>query len=133
MGDVDVQDNTEEVLGAMAEQLGVGLEEIGLLAEGYAKRLCAVDTGRLRNSITHATAAYSGVGTYQDNRGNSFTDATANGTPEENAVYIGTNVDYAVYVEMGTVHTPAQPFLKPAATEHSDEYKRVLEAALRDG
>jgi HK97 gp10 family phage protein len=99
------QDNTEEVLDALADQVGVGLEKIGLVAEGYAKRLCPVDTGRLRNSITHTT--------------------------DDSAAYIGTNVDYAVYVEMGTVRTPAQPYLKPAAADHADEYRRILNDALQ--
>ena len=99
------QDNTEEVLDALADQVGVGLEKIGLVAEGYAKRLCPVDTGRLRNSITHAV--------------------------DDSAAYIGTNVDYAVYVEMGTVRTPAQPYLKPAAADHTDEYRRILNDALQ--
>jgi HK97 gp10 family phage protein len=131
--DVKFTDNSAEILKAFEQATERGLEKIGLVAEGYAKRLCAVDTGRLRNSITHATAAYLGVGTYQDNKGNTFADATANGTPEENAVYIGTNVEYAPYMEMGTVRTKAQPFLKPAATEHSQTYKGILEAEYKNG
>ena len=108
MGDTEIRnDNTEEVLGALAEQLEMGLETIGLVAEGYAKRLCPVDTGRLRNSISHAV--------------------------DGNAAYIGTNVDYAVYVEMGTVKTHAQPYLKPAAADHVNEYQEILEDAMRGG
>lgn len=35
---------------------------------------------------------------------------------DDDAVYVvGTNVEYAVYVELGTSRAPAQPFLFPAA------------------
>ena len=55
------RDNTDEVLAALERAKRRGLEAIGLTAEGYAKRETPVDTGRLRNSISHATddeAAY---------------------------------------------------------------------------
>ena len=132
MTDYELKNNSEEVKSAMADALARALEKIGLVAEGYAKRLCPVDTGRLRNSITHATATYRGVGIYQDGAGNVFNDATANGTPQQNEVYIGTNVEYAPYVELGTSRTRAQPYLKPAVVNHSDEYKKIVEAEMQD-
>lgn len=60
--------------------------------EGAAKRLCPVDTGRLRSSITHELAkdAQGIVGT------------------------VGTNVEYAAYVELGTSRMSAKPYLRPA-------------------
>jgi hypothetical protein len=51
---VDVSDHTQEWLSALAPALSRGLEQVGLAAEGHAKAKCPVDTGRLRNSITHA-------------------------------------------------------------------------------
>ena len=60
--------------------------------EGAAKRLCPVDTGRLRASITHSID--------RDGRGP--------------LAYIGTNVEYAIFVELGTRFMRAQPFLRPA-------------------
>lgn len=107
MSDVTFNNNANGVLEEFHEQIDAALETIGLVAEGYAKRLCPVDTGRLRNSISHAV--------------------------DNNAAYIGTNVDYAVYVEMGTVKTRAQPYLKPAVTGHVNEYQEILENAMRDG
>lgn len=95
-----VQDNTNKVLDSLSLAIVRALEKIGLVAEGYAKLACPVDTGRLRNSITH--------------------------TMDKSYAYIGTNVEYAPYVELGTVNTPAQPYLKPAATEHSETYKNIL-------
>ena len=54
MSSVEFTDNSEEVSAALKAALLRGLEKCGLVAEGYAKKLCPVDTGNLRNSITHA-------------------------------------------------------------------------------
>lgn len=101
-----VQDNADEIAEAIASQTVAALETVGLLAEGYAKRKCPVDTGRLRNSITH----------------------TVDGTALE--AYIGTNVEYAPHVELGTRNQDAQPFLRPAAQDHGSQYRKVIHDAL---
>lgn len=36
-------------------------------------------------------------------------------------------------VELGTVKQEAQPFLKPAATEHGQTYRNIMEDELRNG
>lgn len=100
------QDNTEQVVHGIESAIGVALEKIGLLAEGYAQMKCPVDTGNLRASITHEVDG------------------------GEKAVYIGTNVEYAPYVELGTSKQKAQPYLRPAATEHGNQYRQVLKDAL---
>ena len=99
-------DNTEEAKALMREAVQNGLKAVGFQAEDYAKLLCPVDTGRLRDSITH--------------------------TNDEDSAYIGTNVEYAAYVEYGTSKTVAQPFLEPAATQHSEEYKAIFEYYCRN-
>lgn len=99
------QDNTRIILEAIDTQLQKGLEAVGLAAEGYAKALCPVDTGRLRNSITHQLDG-------------------------DKAVYIGTNVEYAPYVEMGTSRQTEHPFLRPAAEGHSSEYSQIMKSAM---
>ena len=89
------------------------------------------------------------------------TSGTYSGTaPEaasnEKAVYIGTNVEYAPYVELGTGkyadggrkdswvyqdtegkwhHTngqKAQPYLKPAVADHKQTYRNIIEDALKN-
>lgn len=99
-------DYSRQVLTMLSSSLELALEEIGLTAEGYAKRICPVDTGRLRASITHAV------------------DHGAK------KVYIGTNVEYAPNVELGTKRQKAQPFLRPAATRHGAQYKKILKNRL---
>nr|DAK83484.1 MAG TPA: putative tail component [Caudoviricetes sp.] len=93
----------------MRAAIARGLEEMGLVAEGYAKAGCPVDTGRLRNSITHVT------------------------DPDSGKAYIGTNVEYGRYVEFredvshenGHAH-----FLRDAASEHTAEYAQIMRSAL---
>lgn len=104
--EIHIEDHSEEFLRELADKIPVALEECGLVAEGYAKRLCPVDTGRLRNSITHTT--------------------------EENTAYVGTNVEYAPYVEMGTKHTHAQPFIGPSLTDHVSEYEAIIRDRLKE-
>lgn len=60
--------------------------------DNTAKRLCPVDTGRLRASITWRL------------------EHDAQGL----LAVIGTNVEYAPHVEFGTIYMAAQPFLRPA-------------------
>lgn len=100
------KDNTKEVLSAMEKAIERGLEAIGLTAEGYAKKETPVDTGRLRNSISHAV--------------------------EEKAAYIGTNVEYAPYVELGSRGRQGKHMLQRAATEHTAEYKKLLEDSMKN-
>ena len=102
---VDYKDNSKQVLSAMEKGIKNGLEAIGLTAETYAKKATPVDTGRLRNSISH--------------------------TVDGEAAYIGSNVEYAPYVELGTSRAKAHHMLQKAATEHSAEYKRLAEDAIQ--
>lgn len=130
---IEIQDNSKEVSAALKAALLRGLEKCGLVAEGYAKKLCPVDTGNLRNSITHTV------------------------DEEEPAAYIGSNSSYASYVELGTGKyvsggrpTPwvyqdekgnwhrthgqkAQPYLKPAVADHGQTYRNIIEDAMKNG
>lgn len=105
-------DNSDEIIRAMQNAIPPLLEVCGLVAENYSKRLCPVDTGRLRNSITHATKQ----------------------EQEWYAVYIGTNVEYAPKQEFGDyTHKVGQsPYLRPAIADHIDQYKEILENGLKN-
>lgn len=131
--DVKFTDNSKEVLSQKEKALLKALEKCGLLGENYAKKNCPVDTGALRNSISHKVV------------------------PSEEAAYIGTNEEYGPYVELGTGiyisggrPTPwvyqdakgnwhmthgqrAQPYLKPAVADHASQYRAILEDALKNG
>lgn len=132
MAQIEIIDNSAEVIEAMLQKKQKALETCGLMAEGYAKDLCPVDTGNLRNSISHKVAT------------------------DEGACYVGTMVEYGIYVEFGTgVHastgggrpTPwsyqgsdgqwyktngqkPQPFIKPSVADHAAEYQNVIKTEL---
>ena len=56
MADFQYISHAKEVTDALQAAKDQALEIIGGKAESYAKQLCPVDTGRLRNSITHEQA-----------------------------------------------------------------------------
>lgn len=95
------------VLNANAAGIRRALEICGGTAERYAKELCPVDTGNLRNSITHQPV-------------------------DAETMAVGTNVHYAPYVELGTVKMKAQPYLRPAIENHRDEYERIIQSELKE-
>lgn len=95
-----------EILGDLGDQVEAALEEMGLVGEGFAKLKCPVDTGNLRNSIGH--------------------------DHDQDTAYIGTNVEYGPYVEMGTSRTRAQPFLQPAVENHVDVYRQIAINHMRN-
>lgn len=133
LGGVVFNDYSADVLNEFHDAVLWALERCGSQAEGYAKELVPVDTGNLRNSITHTV------------------------DEEEPAVYIGTNAEYAPYVELGTgkyaevgrptpwvyqddngnwhwtAGNPAQPFLKPAVADHAQTYRNIIEDEMKNG
>jgi HK97 gp10 family phage protein len=73
-----------------------------------AKERCPVDTGRLRNSIAFELDE----------------DRLSGG--------VGTNVEYAPFVEHGTSRMAAQPFLFPAFEEERPQFIERLKKELGD-
>lgn len=71
-------DNTKKWEAEYEEALLKAMERIGLKGEDYAMGLVPVDTSALKQSITHKVI------------------------PDEPSVIIGTNNEYAPYVELGT-------------------------------
>jgi len=105
LADVKFMSHKDEVLGEAEAAIARALERIGLRAERNAKAYCPVDTGRLRNSISHAT--------------------------DDTRAVIGTNVEYAPYVELGTSRRAPHAYLRPAVQLHVDEYRRIVESELK--
>ena len=118
--DVNFTDNTEAVQDAFNEQLEMWLTAIGEDAAGTAADVAPVDTGRLKNSINWATETAYGDGD------------TPLAQPERKSVYIGTNVEYAIYQELGTSRGIAgKHFIQFGSTAHQSEYAVLLEQYLK--
>lgn len=127
-------DNRAAAMNEMKERILTGLEACGMAGEGYAKANLTqkghVDTGNLRNSVTHKVDS------------------------AEPAAYIGTDVEYGKYIEMGTGKYAAggrqtawswqdedgkwhkttgmrpDPWLKPAVSENMNVYGEIMKNAL---
>ena len=116
-------DNSKQTLSDLQKQIEKALTKCALVAEGYAKLQCPVDTGALRNSITHKVS--------------------------DNEMAVGTNMEYGSYIEFGTgiysekggrqtpwVYQDANgnwwttsgrkpvPYIKPSIADHADQYKK---------
>ena len=100
------QDNTEEVTLAIRQAIRSALRDIGERAVRHATDIVPVRTGNLKSSIAY--------------------DA------DDRQVIIGSDVTYASYVEMGTSMMAARPYLRPAMTDHVDEYRRVMREHLEN-
>lgn len=102
--------HAREALDAESRAKAKALEIIGGKAESYAKKLCPKDTGRLQNSITHQQ----------------YDDSTE---------VIGSNVEYAPHVELGHhtrggTYVAGRAFLRPAAENHSAEYRAIIQNVM---
>lgn len=128
---IEITNNRLKIENASQEAVLRMLERIGEQAEGYAVDLCPADTGDLRGSITHVVVE------------------------DEKAVYIGSDKKYAPYVELGTGqyypggrkepwvyqdangnwHTThgqkAQPYIKPAITDHVKTYENIVKDEMK--
>lgn len=136
-------DNSKAVLSELKSAETRLLTMIGLAAVRHAKKLCPVGTqestgqkgyrgGTLRNSIN-----------FRVNEG-------------EKTLEVGSPVEYAPYVELGTgphfvpppewerfeaekgkgvgkAYVKPRPYIRPAIEDHRDEYQRIAERELKGG
>lgn len=143
-------DNSQEVLDELHKRIDKALEEAGLFLESEAKKFIQkspmrVDTGLLRNSITHAisgeapaTNAYYGDKESKYKKpGSGIPAGTYSGTApndpdNKKAVYIGTNVKYAIYVHEGTSRLqPPNRFLRNAVEANQEQAKKKIQEILK--
>lgn len=130
-----VENNVEQFFELSDEAIEKALNEIGMTGERDAKKACPVDTGLLRNSITYAL----------DGKGPNITQYKADNGPKagsysgtapadgggSRSVYIGTNVNYAKYIELGHKGPNPRPFLRPAAN-NPDKFARILKKNMEN-
>ncbi len=143
--DISLKIHLEEFPKEKIEKI---LEEWGLLLERNAKENLtnngSVVYGRLKNSIAYATATHSGETLRYTKDDAKTKPKNYMGKPEkvstndENAVYVGTNVYYAAYVELGHINAktgknvPPKPYLKPAVMDHKDELEAIAKEIMKE-
>ena len=130
----EIKDLSEEAKQASHQQLLNGLVRCGMKMQEYATKLAPVKTGALANSIAFKIE------------------------PDEKSAYVGSNSEYAAYVEFGTGKyselggTPKErwvyydkahdvyrrgypqrprPFIRPAVANHIKTYQNILVNALK--
>ena len=148
-------DNRKQIIEQVNQKIENALIICGQSAERYAKGLCTYRTGLLRNSITYAVSGDSpAISSYKADKSDARGSYSGSvGDKKEKAVYVGSNVEYAPFIELGTGRRTkggrqskwsyksddgvksttggmAQPFLRPAISDHSGEYQRIIEGEL---
>ena len=139
-------DHTKEAFAQIAKRLDDALELCGQQAERNAKINIEndprrVDTGLLRNSITHAMGGEKpAITSYRGNNpsqygGTEIPSGSYSGTApnEPHSMFIGTNVEYSSYVEFGTMRMRANHFLRDSIQGHEKEYKAIIDKVMKSG
>ena len=95
---VEFKSYSDEVKKALIAAQRKGLRAVAITAKNHAVDIVPWDTRRLLNSLTYDS--------------------------DETTAIIGTNVEYAPYVEK------RKPYITPAIMNHADEYKSIISEAL---
>lgn len=94
-------DHSADAIKELNEKIDVALTKCGIVAENYAVQEIEnvprrVDTGLLRNSITYAVHGEAPhKSSYRSDDGTKSGSYSGTADDSKNAVYIGTNVEYA--------------------------------------
>jgi len=109
-----IKDNSKAIIAESDRLIKQKLEIAALMVERTAKQMCPVKTGTLKRSITHRI------------------------NPDGRSAVVGSNVEYAPYVELGTHHKrkkfrikrkvrmAAQPYLRPALESNRRRIERLF-------
>lgn len=140
--DVTINFNDDEFRKNLEEKKEKALVICGMQAEGYAKIELEsdprrIDTGRLRNSITWATMKEHSEPRFEGGDDADEVDSDSGVTSaqaEQDAVIIGTNVEYAYDIHEGDESRGLAPnrFLRNAVEKHQDEYRKIIDETLRE-
>lgn len=127
------ESHKDEFIEEMKEKLQLALNAIGMDASSTASSICPVDTGMLIASITYGTKTHCNI-THRGSYDGGTVETRIGNVDEDNAVYIGTNVEYAPYQEYGTsTGIPAKHFLQYGAMAHTSEYQAIIQSYLQGG
>lgn len=115
---VTITDNSQAILDALPPAKERALEAIGMQAEANAK----IEVTRAVYDTPESKSGYRRTGALRNSISHAY---------DSDKAYVGTNLEYAPYVEFGTVKMPARPFIRPAVENYMDEYKALAESYLK--
>ena len=153
MSNAELESRVPEFLTSFDAACVRALHMVGGVSETSVKETLtangSVDTGLLRNSVTYALAGEAAqISGYSSNDGSisgSYAGtAPADTDPNKKSVYVGTNVEYAPYVELGHSQQPgryvpklgkrlkaswvnAKPYLRPGVEAASSQFEAIFE------
>jgi HK97 gp10 family phage protein len=100
--DFDLNENVDDVIKQALEK---GFTEVGIFVTAEAKKRTPVDTGTLRDNTFYEVGG--------------------------NTVIIYNNMEYAPYIELGTVRMQAQPFLRQSVFNNKKEITDIIARNLK--
>lgn len=120
----------EKGFAQLEEALSFGLLNLGLAIEADAKARVPFVTGNLRRSI-HTAGYRKGSRFYGavDDNGKAIPQYAQNS--RQTMVVVGTNAGYGVFVELGTIHMAAQPYLGPALNDNRSRAGALVKAGMQ--
>lgn len=104
-GQDEVRRLIEKAAKLYPEEAKKGVTLACIKVEKSAKQNAPVDTGRLKASITHKVDGLMGV--------------------------VGSDVEYAPYIELGTQRMKAQPYLRPALYDNKSNIIKIFTDVLK--
>ena len=130
-------DNTQRFLDEFDDAKEITLEAIGMHIEGEAKIELSkdpkrIDTGLLRNSITHALSGKpAAIKTYSSDDGSKSGKYSGKAPKEGDAVFIGSNVEYSAYVHEGVKGVAPNRYLKNAVENNKSQIEDIIKRYLK--
>lgn len=104
---MSLQNNIPQIVRRIKANEKIALHAVGLFIASETKKLAPVDTGRLRSNYHHALG--------------------------DHLVRVGTNVNYAHFVELGTRYQRPQPHLRTAFERNRKKILRLLQQEMLRG
>lgn len=135
---IRVENNSQLVISELEKATERALYAIGVKAvEGSVDAISgrydidpAVDTGRLRASISFITPTDKG-GSGQPKPANAQAGDELTGTAEQNTVVVGSNVSYSEFVHNGTSRMAGRPFLREGIDKTKDQMREQAEKIFK--
>ena len=135
---IRVENNSKLVLEELEKATERALYAIGVKAvEGSVDAISgkydidpAVDTGRLRASISFITPTQKGD-SGQPKPANAQAGDELTGTAEKNTVVVGSNVSYSEFVHNGTSRMAGRPFLREGIDKTKDQMQEQAEKIFK--